>query len=52
MGSFYTTQIAHQVLCDNERQGGEGVEGGSRGGDICIFMADSHCCAAEINTTV
>ena len=31
MGSFYTTQIAHQVLCDNERQGGVGVEGGSRG---------------------
>ena len=22
------------------------------GGDICILMADSHCCVAETNTTL
>ena len=25
---------------------------GAQGGGICILMADSHCCAAETNTTL
>ena len=28
---------------------GEGREA-QEGGDICIIMADSHCCTAETNT--
>ena len=32
--------------------GGEGWEGGHKGGDMCIPMADSHCCMAETTTTL
>ena len=28
-----------------------GWEGGSEGKDICMRIADSHCCRAETNTT-
>ena len=41
-------------LCDNLK-GWDGVEVGGRfkvGGDVCILMADSHCCTAETNTTL
>ena len=34
--------------CDGGRSGKEVQEGG----DICILMADSHCCMAETNTTL
>ena len=42
------------MLCDNlegwDRTGsGREVQ---EGGDICILMADSHFCMAEINTTL
>ena len=42
------------MLCDNlegwDRMGsGREVQ---EGGDICILMADSHFCMAEINTTL
>ena len=40
------------MLCDNLK-GWDGVEVGGRfkvDGDICILMADSHCCTAETNT--
>ena len=42
------------MLCDNlegwDRMGsGREVQ---EGGDICILMADSHYCMAEINTTL
>ena len=42
------------VLSDN-LEGWDGVEGGrevQEGGDICILIADSHCCRAETNTTL
>ena len=32
--------------------GGRLWEGGSRGDDICMHTADSHCCTAETNTTL
>ena len=36
------------VLCEDlERRDGKWV-----GGDICILIADSHCCRAETNTTL
>ena len=42
------------MLCDN-LQGCDGV-GGERGvkegGDMCILIADSLCCTAEMNTTL
>ena len=40
------------VLCDNleERDGVEDGREFQGGGDICILMADSHCCMAEVNT--
>ena len=34
------------VLCDDL----EGWDAGGKGGNICIIMADSHCCTAETNT--
>ena len=40
------------MVCD-DLEGWDGVEGGrevQEGGDICIPMADSWCCTAEINT--
>ena len=40
------------VLCDNLEEW-DGVEEGREfhgGGDICILMADSHFCMAEVNT--
>ena len=42
------------MLCD-DLVGGDGVGGGrevQEGGDICILMADSHCCMAETNITL
>ena len=42
------------MLCD-DLEGGDGVGGGrevQEGGDICILMADSHCCMAETNITL
>ena len=37
------------MLCDN-LEGWDGEMGeDSRGRDICILMADSHCCMAEAN---
>ena len=42
------------VFCDN-LQGWDAVAGGSKfqeGGDICVLMADSHCCTAETNTAL
>jgi hypothetical protein len=27
-------------------------ERAQEGGDICVFMADLHCCMAETNTTL
>ena len=41
-------------LCDN-LEGCDSVEHGRKvleGGDICILMADSHCCMMEISTTM
>ena len=35
----------------NRDRGGE-RRGGPEGGDICIIMADLHCCMAETNTTL
>ena len=41
------------MLCDDldgwKRVGGREAPGG---GDICILIADSHCGAAETNTTL
>ena len=44
--------IEHLVLCDNLEGWDGGGEGGSRGGDICMLMADSHCCTAQTNKTL
>ena len=30
----------------------EGWEEAQEGEDICLLIADSHCCTAEINTTL
>ena len=48
---LYSTESS--VLCDNlEEWDGTPWEGGLKGGDICMHMADSHCCIAEISTTL
>ena len=42
------------MLCD-DLEGRDGLGGGrdvQEGGDICILMADSHCCMAETNITL
>ena len=40
------------LLCDN-LEGWDGVgRRFKRKGDMCILMADSHCCMAEPNTTL
>lgn len=42
------------VLCDDlegRDGGGEGGKGGE-GGNVCLIMADSHCCIAETNVTL
>ena len=42
------------MLCDS-LDGWDGAGGGrevQEGGDMCILMADSHCCMAETNTTM
>ena len=39
------------MLCD-DLEGWDGSRGGrevQEGGDMCILMADSHCCMAETN---
>ena len=41
------------VFCDNNLE--DGMEVGKEaqeGGDICILMADSDCCMAEVSTIV
>ena len=41
------------VLCDAlEWWDGGGGKEAQEGGHICMHMADSHCCTAEINTTL
>ena len=41
------------MLCDDlERCDGEGGREAQEGGDICIHITDSLCCAAETNTTL
>lgn len=39
------------MLWDDLEKGGMG-NGAQEGGDVCIPIADSHCCAAETNTTL
>ena len=42
------------MLSDNP-EGWDGVGSGrevQKGGNICMLMNDSHCCAAETNTTL
>ena len=41
------------MLCDDLDgwNGGSGREA-QEGGDMCTFMADSHCCMAKTNTTL
>ena len=52
----YGTQGAQpsSALWQPRGVGWGGVLGGEiqEGGDICILMADSHCCMAETNTTL
>ena len=38
------------VLCDGLEWGEVGRGGVLEGGDVCIIMADLHCCMAETNT--
>ena len=39
------------MLCENlERVGCRGGWEAQEGGDMCIFIADSHCCMAVANT--
>ena len=39
------------MLCDGlEGWVGGGGRQAQEGGDICIYIADSHCCTAEIKT--
>ena len=53
MASGYVTQRAQLVLCDNlGDELGRGRREAQEGGDICLLMADSHCCMAETNTTL
>ena len=40
-------ELTHLVLCDDLN--GREVQ---KGGDICMCMADSFCCAVEANTTL
>ena len=35
-----------------DRGGMEAVRAAQEGGGMCIHIADSHCCIAEINTTL
>ena len=51
---LYKYRDLNPVFCDNleEWDGVRRGEGGSREGNSCIFMADSHCCMAETNTTL
>ena len=57
MTEFFTAvklSLKKTVLCDNLEEW-DGVEDGGdvqEGGDMCILMADSHCCMAEANTTL
>ena len=46
-------QGAHLVPCEDLEDGMEGNwEGNSGEGDVCLLKADSHCCTAEIDTTL
>ena len=48
------TQGTETGLCSNlEGWGGKGAgRKVQEGGDICISVADSHCCMAETNTSL
>ena len=51
---YFTYENVHvlMLLCDN-LEGWDGVgRRFKRKGDICILVADSHCCMAEPNTTL
>ena len=47
MRAYSITILLYSVLCD----GLHGKEIQKRGGDICIWAADSLCCVTETNTT-
>ena len=50
VGKVLTAAEFYLMLCDLEGQDGTvGLEGGSRGGDIYIFVTDSCCCTTEAN---
>ena len=49
--------ITAEMLCHKElssvlRDDLDGRDGKRVGGDICILIADSHCCTEETNTTL
>ena len=46
-----TGSAARCSVDDLEGQDGD-WEGGSEGGGIYVLIADSHCCTAEIKTTL
>ena len=53
LGCFVEGRVLSLGLCDDLGRG-MGVWGGREaheGGDICIHLAESCCCAAETNTT-
>ena len=39
------------MLCDDLEER-HGVEEAQEGGDICILLADSHCCTAQTYTAL
>ena len=52
VGSCGKQRELNPLLCLN-LEGWDGVGGGrevQEGRDMCIFMADSHCCMPETNT--
>ena len=53
MGSYLSTGAQLSLVPCDDLEGWDG--GGSEAQeeeDICILRADSHCCAAETNTTL
>ena len=50
---MYTAQGAQFSAVMTQRgEMREGWEEAQEGEDICLLIADSHCCTAEINTTL
>ena len=49
-GKLLCNKELSSVLCD-DLDGWDGREK-QEGGDICIHMADPHCCTAEAKTTL